>query len=332
MLDVIQSHGGDVRTHARVERILVDDGKASGVRLDGGEELRAPVVVSNAGLKNTYLGLLPEESVSQKTLKRVRRYDMALPLFCVYLGLDVDLADAMANTNYLVNPDYDVERWYADLSDGRVPDEPPLYITAASLKDPYTRAIAPKGCSNVQIMTMAPPHHSFWNVNDGPAAGEKYSRSPDYRSVKDELMEKLIDGAGQVIPNIRDHILWKEASTPITQERYTFAAGGTSYGLEHSPKQWGQRRPGFKTELRGLFVVGADTRFAHGVVGVMLGGMGCAGAVLGRDLISEVRGGRVFGDPAKLTPVGADFDAFEVCRRHRVKPRSTASKRVPVAA
>jgi all-trans-retinol 13,14-reductase len=328
LLDVVRSHGGAVRTRARVQKILVEGGRVGGVRLASGEELHAPVVVSNADLKRTYLDLVGAELLSRRTLARLRRMRMSLPLFCVYLGLDVDLRDRMPNTNYLLFPSWDAESSYRDCYEGRFPAKPPVYLTAATVKDPYTRALAPHGCSSLQLMTIAPAQRSHWRVGNDDAPGDRrYSRTPSYRALKRELSERMIDGAAELIPGIREHIVWKEAATPITHERYTLASGGTSYGLEHSPDQWGLHRPRSKTEIGGLFLAGASTFYAHGVLGVMLGGVACAGAVLGRDLHAEIAKGAVFADPARLNPGGPDWDPLEACRRLSRKPA-----RLPVRA
>ncbi len=58
---VIEEAGGAVRVRAEVSRILVERGRALGVRLAGGEEIRTPVVVSDAGARATFLRLVPEE-------------------------------------------------------------------------------------------------------------------------------------------------------------------------------------------------------------------------------------------------------------------------------
>jgi all-trans-retinol 13,14-reductase len=315
LLDVVRSHGGDVRTQARVEKILIDDGRAAGVRLSDGEELRAPAVISNADIKRTYLDLVGAERLQSRTVSRLSRMRMSLPLFCVYLGLDIDLRERMPNTNYYLFPSWDTESFYRDCYEGRFPQRPPVYLTAASVKDPETEALAPPGCSSVQLMAIAPAQHSHWGVEEGPPVGRGYSRNPAYRAVKRELSERMIDGAAQLIPDIREHIVWQEAATPITHERYTLATGGTSYGLEHSPNQWGLRRPRPTTEIDGLFLAGASTFYAHGVLGVMLGGVACAGAVLGRDLRTELAAGAVFADPERLSAGGPDWDPLEACRR-----------------
>jgi all-trans-retinol 13,14-reductase len=322
LTDVIRTHGGSVRTQARVERILIRGEKVTGVQLSSGEQISAPVVVSNADLKRTMLELVGPDHLSARTLGRVRRYRMALPLFNVYLGVGVDLRERMPSTNYLTYSDYDIEAAYRTVSSGQLPEHMSAFITAASLKDPTNARLAPPGCSSLEIMTIVPAHHSFWGVGEGPAAGEKYRRNPTYLARKQEITERLIAEAERAIPALGESILWKEASTPITHERYTLASGGTSYGIELSPDQFGLKRPRPQTEIKGLYLAGASTRFGHGVAGVMYGGLGAAGAILGRDLRKEIEHGQVFADASKLTAGGPGWDPFEASRRMAVKPRS----------
>ncbi len=319
LVDVVRTHGGDVRTRARVEKILIRNGSTYGVRLDDGEVVNAPVVVSAADIKKTFLDFVGADHLSAKTAGKVSEYRMALPFFCIYLGLDIDLGDRMPNTNYLISTSYDIEAMYRDCYEGRLPDDPLIYITVASVKDPHTKAIAPKGCSNLQIMAIVASDYSLWHIEEGPAAGEKYSRKSEYLAVKESLMERLIQGAEKVIPDIKEHIVWKEASTPITQERFTLASGGTSYGIECSIDQFGMKRPKPKTEIDGLYLAGASTVFGHGIPGTMIGGVGCAGAILHRDLLKEIGAGRVYGDPSKLTPQGPDWDPLLASRRFSKK-------------
>jgi phytoene dehydrogenase-like protein len=314
LVDVIRTHGGAVRTRVRVQRILVEDGHVRGVRLTTGEDILAPVVVSNADIKRTYLEMLGEEHISDQTAARIKQFRMALPLFIVYLGLDIDLRGRIPVTNYLYFPSYDVEGPYQDCFEGRLPRDLMLYLTSGSVKDPDACHIAPEGYTSLEIMTLVPPDYPLWSIEEGPTAGEKYQRNPDYRSAKEHLMEAMIEGAEQIIPGLREHIIWKEAATPITQERFTLSTGGTSYGIELSPEQFGPARPGTTTEIGGLFMAGASTMFAHGIGGVMRGGIACAGAILGRDLMREVMDGKVFGNPKALAGVASGRDAWQASR------------------
>jgi phytoene dehydrogenase-like protein len=314
LVDVVRSNGGEVRTRVRVERILVENGRACGVRLDTGEELLAPVVISNADLKRTMLDMVGEEHISPATSARIRDYRMALPLFVVYLGLDIDLRETMPRTNYWYYDSFDLEGMYADATEGRMPQDFFCFISVGSVKDPETEAIAPKGCTSLEIMTIVPADHRLWSVDEGPVAGERYHRNPGYRSFKDQVADRLIEGAERVIPGLREHIVWREAATPITQERYTFASGGTSYGIELAVDQFGPARPSPKTEIEGLYLAGASTVFGHGIAGVIRGGIGTASLVAGRDLVGEVAAGAVFGDPSKLTAGGPGWDPWEASR------------------
>ena len=321
LLDVIHTHGGRVRTHARVDHIAVSNGRVRGVRLDDGSEIRSDIVVSTADIKQTFLQLLPDTAVSPRFRERVDGFRMATPLFCVYLGVDRDLAETMRNTNYWVHPDYDPEARYAEAVDGAIAQTPPVYMTSATVKDPTSTHHAPPGCSTLELMTWTTPSHSAWGV-DGDMAG--YSRNERYRQTKAALADRMIDVAEGVVGDLRPHIRWQETATPLTQERYTLSTDGSSYGIELATDQMGPRRPAPTTPIGGLFLAGASARSGHGIVGALAGGREAAGAILSRDLAGEVSRGAVFADVDRLTAGGPGFDALAACRRLQDK-----SERLP---
>lgn len=324
MAEVLRANGGDFRLNARVARIVVEDGRVTGVELADGEQITAPVVVSNADLKRTYSELLDPKVVPWWARRRVAGYQMAWPLFNTYLGLDIDLSKSMTSGQiwkFRSDTDFgayqealswtgagrDRERWL-----GRLRENASAMIHIATNKDPDT-ALAPPGHSIVEVMTYLPPDHDLWGVSaGGPVHGEKYRSEPDYVAVKDAVTEILIDLAAEVIPNLRDHIVWQEAGTPITQERYTHSTAGGSYGIEMSVRQVGPLRPRPATAIKGLYLAGASLGWGPGVEGVMLSGVGAAGAVLGRDLFREIRSGTVFGAPDQLPHRGEDWDPLAV--------------------
>ena len=315
LIDVISAHGGVVRTKTRVEQILVEDGVAAGVRLSTGEELRAGVVVSNADYKRTMLDLVGSEHLRRRTIRSVERARMALPFFSVYLGLDIDLSERLPNSTYWIYPDEDIEAGFAAARAGRMPERPAVFLSTATTKDPDNTRSWPPGHSTLELMSLAPADHASWAVAGDPAAeGPIRSTGPTYLRLKDELTEVIIDRATDVIPDLRQHIVWKEASTPITQERFTRSTDGACYGLDMARDQIGPRRPGARTEVRGLYLTGCSTVWGHGIVGAMLGGIGTAGAVLGRALMSEVLAGRVLVDPSRLPPHDEDRDPLLVSR------------------
>ncbi|MCP5060227.1 MAG: NAD(P)/FAD-dependent oxidoreductase [bacterium] len=315
LIETIRAHGGEVRTRAPVSRIRVEKGRALGVTVARKSreevEIDAPIVVSNADLKRTFFNLVGEEHFSEATQEQIRSLRMAIPLFCVYLGLDIDLADqGFQNSNYFIWGTDDFEAIYDELEGGRLTSDAMAYLTMASLKDPVSRHIAPEGHTNLQIMTLAPREYDVWGVERGPADGGRYHTDRDYRKRKNALTDQLIATAEQVIPDLSKHIAWKEAATPVSQERFTRSTGGTSYGIEMSTDQMGPMRVGPRTEIEGLFLVGASGPSGAGIAGVLRGGVLTAGEILETDLLRPILAGHVFGDRDSLPPLTEDWDAW----------------------
>jgi phytoene dehydrogenase-like protein len=312
LVEAIRASGGELRTSSPVARIRVENGRATGVELArDGTLLDAPVEVSNADLKRTVLELVGEAHFRPATVERVRAFRMSLPLFAVYLGLELELAgDALPNTNWWMWPSTDIEGIYAGLEGGAMPEPPVVYLTVTSLRDPESPQVAPPGHVNLQVMTLVPPDYAHWAVERGPAEGGRYHRDPEYRRRKQALAERLVAEAERVIPGLREHVEWKEAATPVTQERFTHSTGGTSYGIEFATDQMGPMRMGPETDVAGLYLCGASTPSGHGIANVMRSGVVAAGAVLETDLMAELRAGRVLGDPARLPPLRPGWDAW----------------------
>jgi all-trans-retinol 13,14-reductase len=314
LIETIRAHGGEVRTHTPVTRIRVEQGRVTGVELGGaGGVIDAQVVVSDADLKRTVGELVGEAHFSPQTRERVRAYRMTLPLFVVYLGVELDLvARGLPNTNWILWDTYDIQGVYRALEEGRVPDGDFVYVTVASLKDPGNRRLAPPGHANLQVMTIVPREYALWHVAPGEVETGSYHRDPEYRRRKAGLADRLIGAAERVIPGLAQHIDWQETATPVTQERFTHSTGGTSYGIEFASDQMGPLRLGPETEIPGLYLCGASTPSGHGIGSVLRSGVIAAGAVLGRNLLRAVAGGEVLGDPARLPPVRDDWDAWRV--------------------
>lgn len=324
LVQVVEAHGGEVRTRTPVERIIVEDGTARGVELAGGGRVTAPVVVSDADHAHTVLGLVGREHWSAATLDWVDRARMTVALVCVYVVVDVVLDGP--NTNYFVFPNDDTDAMYDALDEGRMPEGGMFaYVAMASRKDPGNPHLCPPGHTNFQIMTLAPRGWGWWGLDDDPRR-VSYRRNRRYRERKQQVTDQLIDGAEQVLGPFRDHIVHIETATPATQVRYTWSTGGTSYGWEHSPDQSGARRPQHRSEIDGLWLVGAGTTSGHGVAGTMVGGVHAAGDVLGRPLLIEMIMGTPLADPASVPADPADFDPMEWSRGAALRERRAAGR------
>ena len=281
LVGAIEESGGQVRLRSRVSRILVENGRAAGVELAKGEVFRARHIVSNADAKRTLLEMVGEEQISAGLRERLGTYRMALPFFIIYLALQVDPRDlGLRNSNYSLFPTYDPEEQYTACYAGEIPERPASFISIASLKDPESRNIAPEGYTNLQIMSIAPAQLSSWGVDKGPASGGRYRHTMPYTVAKRALEERLLQVTEEMMPGLLKNVVWRESATPLTQERFTLSTGGTSYGFEHAPDQFGERRLATQTEIPGLYLAGANTLFGHGIGGAMVSGVGAGNAVI----------------------------------------------------
>jgi phytoene dehydrogenase-like protein len=333
LIQVIEAHGGEVRTLSPVERIVVEDRRATGVVLEDGSAIAAQVVISNADHERTVLTLVGEEHWDPATVRWTRDAEMTLGLVCVYLVVDLDLTDG-PNTNYFRFPSYDTDGFYEQLDAGELESSDMFaYVAMASRKDPGNSHLCPEGQTNLQIMTLAPRGLEWWGVEESPGDGGSYRRNDLYRQRKAQITEALIHAADQALASqlggrhLSEHVVHVETATPLSQERYTRSTGGTSYGYIHSPEQSGTNRPQHRTEIDGLWLVGANTASGHGVAGTMVGGVNCAGGILDRPLLVEMMMGTALADPASIPADPEGFDPVEWSRGRRLRERRARDRR-----
>ncbi|MCB1272567.1 MAG: NAD(P)/FAD-dependent oxidoreductase [Microthrixaceae bacterium] len=329
LVQMIEALGGEVLVRKRVERILVENGRAVGVQTGDGEQYRAPVVVSNADYKRTMLELVGEQHLDADTVRSVRDARMTLPLYVLYVVVEGDIG-LEASHNYFVFGDEPMEQYYAQLEAGELPEEMFVYVSSASVKDPGNPHLAPPGHHNFQIMTLMPTQQELWGIEGDVTHGARYRREPQYRAGKERINDHLIDQAEKVLGPFRDRIVHLEAATPLTHQRYTLSTVGTSYGLQHSPSQIGPLRPDYRSPIDGLYLVGQNTQRGHGVVGTMMGALAAAGAVTGIDYDAELAAGHVLANPDLVPADPPGWDPLEVSRGERMRDlRSTRSQPRP---
>jgi prolycopene isomerase len=102
-----------------------------------------------------------------------------------------------------------------------------------------------------------------------------------YRHIKEEFSQKILQQLeAKLVPDLKSHLLFCEAATPLTLERYTGNERGAMYGLASTPLQIGNLRPPHQTPIPGLFQVGHYTQPSHGIIGASLSGLFAARAIL----------------------------------------------------
>lgn len=284
LADVVEANGGAICLRRTVERILVEGGRAVGVRLaagrDGGREVRAGVVISNADLKRTYDELLPPDVAPKAWRDRAPSLQMGAALVTMCVGVKGNLRDfGMAARNIWRFTTTDAEEVYAEVDRGELTGRC-AYITSASLKDPDTHGHTPPGVMGLEIMTLAPGKPEAWGVGRGDVDNGGYRKSEIYAAKKLAIEDRLIDQLEAQFPGIKPHIVFRESATPLTHTRYTRATDGTGYGLAATPGQFMQARPGYRGPIPGLYFTGANTRAGHGVSGALNSGKHTAAKVM----------------------------------------------------
>ncbi|MFI5301614.1 MAG: phytoene desaturase family protein [Polyangiales bacterium] len=274
---VIAASKGQIMVSAEVERVLVESGRAVGVRMIDGRELRAPIVVSDAGVRLTFDRLLPEAPAPAALRTALTRIAPSSAHACLYLGLQhTDAELGLTGTNLWLYPDGDHDGNVARFERDPEAPLPLVYVSFPSAKDPTFAARHP-GRSTIDVITIAP-----WSTFSKWGDSRWKKRGTEYEAAKARLAERLLDVLYKYVPQVRGKIDVQELSTPLTTRHFATHPHGEIYGLDHTPDRF--RVPlRAETHVRGLFLTGSDLATA-GVAGALFGGVISASAILRRNV------------------------------------------------
>jgi all-trans-retinol 13,14-reductase len=270
----IESAGSSVHLRKPVAQILVQNGKATGIRTEDGEVVQARAVISNADIRRTVLELLDPADVPAEWRQKAEKWQMGGALALIGLGLSCDVRElGMQATNYWQFDHYDGDAFYKKSFDGQHMRPQGSYITSTTCKDPDTPGHAPAGHSAVEVMSLLPGDPKLWGVDEADIATGKYRKNPVYLQHKAEIEADMVQRFLTLFPGARGHVALVDTGTPITHTRYTRATAGTGYGLAATPGQFLGQRPGYRSPIGGLYLAGASTRTGHGIVGALTSGL-----------------------------------------------------------
>ena len=134
----IQAGGGEVFTYARVDKILVEDGKVTGVAMQDGHRIECSCVISSAGVDNTFNHLLPAATVERSGYRRhMQNVQPSVAHLGVYIGLQHTAEElGIPKTNFWIYPSNDFDAAVEDFVAGKTDEFPVVYISFPSAKDP----------------------------------------------------------------------------------------------------------------------------------------------------------------------------------------------------
>jgi len=206
MVQAFEELGGEIRYNALVDRILVEDGKVSGVKLLNGSVYHCKAVISNVNPICTTMKMLPQDVVPDSYKKMIYAPEIGPSGFSVYIGLNASYKDlGFTAHETFINDLYDTNKAFENFKKL----EPPKYMVAACYNHIY-EDISPPGTTQLVLTTLQ--MGKLWQG----IAPDQYFR----------LKDKIADGMVSLIenticPEIRDYIEVAVAATPLTYYRYS---------------------------------------------------------------------------------------------------------------
>ena len=267
LLGTVAAAGGWTRIHADVTSIRVERGRAVGVVLDTGEEIRARRIISAAGIQSTVTRLLPPE-VTGSWIDHTARLAPAPAHVCLYLGFkgDIRAAGASAANKWFYETWDTREETWAVRGPSEIPRAPVLYSSFPSLKDP-THDPGPDLLHTGEVVTFVP-----WETF-APWQGKKWrKRGADYQALKDALQAKMLEQFFEHMPALRPHLAYAELSTPVSTDHFVRPMRGSIYGLEPTPERFQSPWLRARSPIPGLYFAGSEVTTV-GVMGAMMGGV-----------------------------------------------------------
>jgi phytoene dehydrogenase-like protein len=273
---LFEKHGGELRRHIKVSKIVVAEGRVQGVTLGDGEVVTAPVVVSNLDPTATFMGLLDRDALPEAFARRVDAIDHRAAYFQIHFALGglpeyaapydmLNEGDLRHNVTFFGTAEQ-MQRDYEGCVRGLVPDSPSFNLQIPTLRDPE---LAPAG-------KHAASSFAFYF----PIGADHAEQS----RLRDEMAARMVAKITRLAPNFPDLIERQFNYPAYTYELMFGCTGGDfTHGLLE-PQFMGPFRPGPRgwpdnpVPIDGLYLCGAG---CHGGPGVtFIPGYNCGYAVL----------------------------------------------------
>jgi phytoene dehydrogenase-like protein len=254
--------GAEIRASAPVARVIVEGGRAVGVVLESGEEIRARVVVSGLDPRRTFLQLVEPRELPGEFVDAIGRFTFRgssgkvnlalgeLPDFTCMPGTGPHLRGAISISPSLAY----VERAYDDAKYGEFSRRPYMDVVIPSMIDP---GMAPPGKHVMSIFVQYAP----FQLNGGWTDARR-----------EAFGDAVIDTLSEYAPNLKAAILHRQVITPADIERVTGLSEGNIFQGELALRQLFFLRPApawakYRTPVRGLYQCGSGTHPGGGIMG-----------------------------------------------------------------
>ncbi len=252
LVRLIEELGGQIHLNSEVEEILVEHGRAVGVRLADGSKHRADHVISNAEAAYTYMQLIPAEHRRRNSDARYRRTEYSMSLFVIYFGTKRRYLDSgLAHHNIILGKRY--KGLLDDIFRRKVlADDFSLYLHMPTITDP---SLAPEGCEAFYVLSPVP--HLGAGV-DWTQAAKPY---------RDTIIQFLEDN---YLPDLQENIVTEHYIDPLHFRDTLNSYLGSAFSVQPIFRQSAWFRPHNRSEdIERLYLVGAGTHPGAGLPGVL---------------------------------------------------------------
>jgi phytoene dehydrogenase-like protein len=260
-----REHGVEIRTAAPVERILVEGGCAGGVRLEGGEEIRAASVLANTDPKRTFLKFVGREHLDPafaNDIEHLRmghaslRMNLALRASPRFAGLpDAEQEIARGSAVTILPSRAEAEDNYRRAAAGKLPVSPYVALLVPSSLDD---SLAPPGHHVMSLLCKYYPYR----LADGA----------NWDSIRERVADEILETVGRHIPNLAEITVGRQVLTPLDLERVFGLTEGDIFHGRHDLDQIFSLRPHpkaarYRTPIKGLYLCGSGSHPGGGVSG-----------------------------------------------------------------
>lgn len=260
----VKDNKGEIISNTAVKKILIEDGKVTGITTSKDKNFEADIIIASGGAKEIFLNLVGRSHLPEEFIKTyIDNVFTTESVFMIHLGVDSDPSIYQNNAAlcyYYFTYDIDgaIDKCkrgiYHEGKDGLL-----VYIPSV-----HSPSMAPPGHHAVTVYTIAP---------NFPVNG-------DWKKDKEIWAEKLLDIAEKFIPGLREHEKIRVILTPEDFRKRTYlqkhAFGGTVPHLKFPP-------PSHRTPIEGLWFVGAQSQTYGGVTGALTGSENVVDMILKED-------------------------------------------------
>lgn len=245
--------GSKILYKANVTNIIIDQGKAVGVRLSDGRELFAKTIVSNATRWDTFGKLLKREDLPNEEQNFQKLYVKAPSFLSIHMGVKAEV----------LPPDTDCHHFV--LEDDWTSLEKPYGSVFLSIPTILDSSLAPEGRHILHIFTTS-------SIEDWEGLSQG-----NYEAKKELVADKIISRLeNKLFPGLKSSIVFKEVGTPKTHRRYLARVNGTYGPMPRGTPKGLLGMPFNTTAIDGLYCVGDSCFPGQGVIAVAFSGMMCA--------------------------------------------------------